>query len=64
MIQRIYIDTSVAGGLFDIEFSTDTKPFFDKVEKGALGFSIRKLPRMNSLMQVRNYLNHLTPKEI
>lgn len=28
MIQRIYIDTSVIGGLFDIEFSDDTKPFY------------------------------------
>ncbi len=34
MIQRIYIDASVVGGLFDIEFSADTKPFFDKVENG------------------------------
>ena len=34
MIHRIYIDTSVLGGLFDIEFSDDTKPFFDRVEKG------------------------------
>ena len=32
MIQRIYIDTSVIGGLFDIEFSSDTKAFFDRVE--------------------------------
>ena len=36
MIQRIYIDTSVIGGLFDIEFSDDTKPFFDRVEKGEI----------------------------
>ena len=32
MIQRIYIDTSVIGGLFDIEFYLDTKAFFDRVE--------------------------------
>jgi predicted nucleic acid-binding protein len=28
MIKRIYIDTSVFGGYFDIEFDNDTKPFF------------------------------------
>jgi predicted nucleic acid-binding protein len=36
MVQRIYIDTSVIGGLFDVEFSDDTKPFFDRVEKGEI----------------------------
>ncbi len=36
MIPRIYIDTSVIGGLFDIEFSTDTKPFFARVESGEI----------------------------
>ena len=35
-MQRIYIDTSVIGGLFDDEFSEDTKTFFDKVEKGEI----------------------------
>lgn len=35
MIRRIYIDTSVFGGYFDIEFEKETKPFFEKiVEKG------------------------------
>ena len=32
MIKRVYIDTSVFGGNFDEEFSTDTIPFFDRVE--------------------------------
>jgi hypothetical protein len=31
MIKRVYIDT-VFGGNFDEEFSTDTIPFFDRVE--------------------------------
>jgi hypothetical protein len=34
MKQRIYIDTSVIGGCFDDEFSTDTTPFFDRVKNG------------------------------
>jgi predicted nucleic acid-binding protein len=36
MKQRIYIDTSVVGGYFDEEFSTDTKLFFDRVKDGEL----------------------------
>ena len=31
MIKRIYIDTSVFGGYFDLEFNQDTVPFFNKV---------------------------------
>ncbi len=31
MIQRIYIDTSVIGGMFDEEFKFFTKLFFDRV---------------------------------
>jgi predicted nucleic acid-binding protein len=34
MIKRVYIDTSVVGGQFDKEFSTDTIPFFDAVANG------------------------------
>lgn len=30
MIQRIYIDTSVVGGIYDSEFDSFTKIFFDK----------------------------------
>ena len=36
MKQRIYIDTSVVGGYFDDEFSTDTIPFFDRVRNGEI----------------------------
>ena len=34
MIKRVYVDTSVFGGNFDEEFSTDTIPFFDRVRNG------------------------------
>lgn len=31
MRQRVYIDTSVVGGIYDPEFDIFTKMFFDKV---------------------------------
>lgn len=31
MTQRVYIDTSVIGGMFDEEFQVFTKLFFDRV---------------------------------
>ncbi|MCX6146925.1 MAG: PIN domain-containing protein [Candidatus Kapabacteria bacterium] len=33
MIERIYIDTSVIGGYFDVEFEKYTKPLFEKILK-------------------------------
>jgi len=34
MKQRLYIDTSVFGGLFDEEFSEFTRPLFERIQKG------------------------------
>ena len=34
MKQRIYIDTSVFGGYYDVEFEEFTKPLFDRISKG------------------------------
>ena len=36
MKQRIYIDTSVVGGYFDDEFSSDTIPFFEQAKNGEI----------------------------
>ncbi|MDD2632055.1 MAG: PIN domain-containing protein [Clostridia bacterium] len=36
MIKRLYIDTSVFGGYFDIEFDTVTRPFFTRVFKSSI----------------------------
>ena len=36
MKQKIYIDTSVFGGYFDIEFSEFTKPLFERIRNGEL----------------------------
>ena len=33
MKQRIYLDTSVFGGYFDVEFSAYTIPFIDRIKK-------------------------------
>lgn len=35
-ISRVYVDTSVVGGLFDTEFQWQTKPFWDAVQQGHL----------------------------
>jgi len=35
-VKKIYIDTSVAGGYFDKEFSDDSKTFFARVKKGEI----------------------------
>ena len=63
MIQRIYIDTSVVGGLFDVEFSADTKTFFDKVDKGDIRIVYSEITTdelKGAPEKVRSYLNHLT----
>ncbi|MEA3445918.1 MAG: hypothetical protein U9R19_14460 [Bacteroidota bacterium] len=36
MKQRIYIDTSVAGGFYDIEFMEFTRPLFNKIKSGKI----------------------------
>ena len=32
MIKSVYIDTSVFGGYFDVEFEKQTKPFFNSIK--------------------------------
>jgi len=62
MIQRIYIDTSVIGGLFDMEFSKDTQPFFERVENGELKIVYSEITNdelANAPFRVRKYLDEL-----
>ncbi len=62
MIQRIYVDTSVIGGLFDDEFLQDTKIFFDKVEKGEIKIVYSEVTvdeLADAPEKVRNYLKRL-----
>jgi predicted nucleic acid-binding protein len=36
MKQRVYIDTSVVGGFYDVEFQEYTRPLFEKIKKGKI----------------------------
>jgi predicted nucleic acid-binding protein len=40
MKQRIYIDTSVVGGFFDKEFSSETQALFDRMENREIIFVV------------------------
>ena len=60
--QRIYIDTSVAGGYFDNEFSTDSKKFFALVKKGEVIVIISSLLESELIPapeNVRELIEHL-----
>lgn len=66
MVPRVYIDTSVIGGLFDIEFSEDTKPFFERVEKGELKIVYSEITNdelTNAPDQIKNYLKGINSKQ-
>jgi hypothetical protein len=43
MKQRIYIDTSIAGGYFDKEFEIETKALFKRLEAKEVTFVISDL---------------------
>ena len=43
MKSRIYIDTSVVGGFFDLEFKEPTKKLFERLEKGEVIFVVSDL---------------------
>ncbi len=43
MIQRIYIDTSVVGGMYDAEFDVFTKIFFDKAFRAEIVLIVSRL---------------------
>jgi len=36
IIKRVYVDTSVVGGMFDVEFEQLTKPFWNAVQSGEI----------------------------
>jgi len=43
--QRIYIDTSIVGGFFDIEFEKETKMLFERLENKEVIFVISEVLR-------------------
>ena len=40
---RVYADTSVFGGMFDVEFETETQVFFDQVAAGRFQVAISEM---------------------
>jgi hypothetical protein len=67
MTKRVYIDTSVVGGRFDAEFSTDTIPFFEAVVNGELSIIVSDLLEAELLRapeQVRDFLATLPTRQI
>ena len=59
MRQRIYIDTSVIGGYFDIEFAKETKELFDNLENSRFDImfsSVTEDELLNAPKQVREFL--------
>jgi len=66
MIQRVYVDTSVVGGLFDAEFSTDTKLLFERVENGEIKIVYSEITNdelANAPEKIKHYLQRLTAKQ-
>jgi len=64
---RIYIDTSVIGGLFDDIFSTDTKPLFDRVVKKEVVLIVSELLEAELLRapsNVKEYFKSLPNTQI
>ncbi len=59
MKSRIYIDTSVVGGFFDMEFKEATRSLFERLEKGEIIFVVSDLLELelsNAPERVRNLL--------
>jgi predicted nucleic acid-binding protein len=58
MKQRIYIDTSVVGGYFDIEFEDETKRFFKRLENQEVIFVVSDLLDLE-LLNAPQYVREL-----
>ena len=62
MQQRIYIDTSVFGGYYDVEFAEFTIPLFDRIQKGEfklLFSTVTQDELENAPLSVRELVRHL-----
>lgn len=67
MIQRVYIDTSVVGGIYDIEFDVFTKMFFDKTFRGEISLMISDLLEeelINAPADIKTFFKTLPPKQL
>lgn len=66
-LQRIYIDTSVAGGYFDKEFSDGSKKFFEQVRNGeaiVIISSLLEQELIDAPAKVRELIKNLPEKHI
>jgi hypothetical protein len=67
MIQRIYIDTSVVGGIYDSEFDIFTKMFFDKAFRGEIRLIISELLEeelINAPERVKDFFRTLPTNQL
>jgi hypothetical protein len=61
---RIYIDTSIVGGFFDVEFETETKLLFNRLERKEVIFVISDLMEIElekAPEHVKNLLYNYAP---
>ncbi len=58
MIKSAYLDTSVFGGYFDEEFSSDTIPFFERIEDERITVIISELLE-DELSRAPNFVREL-----
>ncbi len=66
MKQRIYIDTSVFGGYFDIEFTEHTVPLFDRLQNGEfilLFSAVTQDELENAPEEVKNLVQSIRSKD-
>ena len=62
----LYIDTSVVGGYFDIEFAKETMALFDDIENSTFDIMVSSVTEnelLDAPQQVRDFLNTI-PKEL
>ena len=65
MEQRFYFDTSVFGGVFDIEFEKETRLLFEKVKLGQIKCVYSNLTEAELFTapeRVRNFFNEIKPE--
>ncbi|MGL4594180.1 MAG: type II toxin-antitoxin system VapC family toxin [Thermoguttaceae bacterium] len=66
-ISRVYVDTSVVGGVFDKEFDWQTKPFWEAVQRGqiiALVSYIVERELEPAPLAVQNFLKSLPSMQV
>jgi len=64
---RVYVDTSVFGGVYDVEFREVTKRFFEQVKRGGYVVLVSRLTTdelEDAPDQVSQVMRALTPDEI